>query len=71
VEALEWSLLTSVPTQSESEAWQRVQWYRQRWTVEDDHHGLKTGCRIEARQLQSSEGLRRLLGFLAPLAVRL
>ncbi len=71
VEALEWYLLTSVPTESESEAWQRVQWYRQRWTVEDYHHGLKTGCRIEARQLQSYEGLRRLLGFLAPVAVRL
>jgi len=39
--------------------------------VEDDHQGLKTGCRIQERQLQSYEGLRRLLGMLAPLAVRL
>src|SRR5260370_20301304 len=71
VEALEWYLLTSVPTDSAAEAWERVAWYRQRWTVEDYHHGLKTGCRLEQRQLQSYQGLRRLLGFIAPVAVLL
>jgi len=71
VSPLEWVLLTSVPTTSVEEAWERVGWYRLRWTVEDYHQGLKTGCRIEQRQLQSYEGLRRLLGFIAPLAVRL
>src|SRR5256885_13011457 len=65
VQALEWYLLTSVPTESQAQAWERVAWYRQRWTVEDDHHGLKTGCHLEQRQLQSFEGLRRLLGFIA------
>jgi len=39
--------------------------------VEDYHHCLKTGCRIEERQLQSTERLLRLLGLLSPLAVRL
>lgn len=71
VEALEWLLLTSVPTQSEEDAWERVQWYRMRWIVEDYHQCLKTGCAIEERQVQTYEGLRTLLGFLAPLAVRL
>src|SRR5947209_5133288 len=71
VEALEWYLLTSVPTESEAQAWERVAWYRQRWTVEDDHHGLKTGCRLEQRQGPRYEGLRHLLGFIAPVAVRL
>lgn len=70
-EALEWLLLTSVAVNSEQEAWERVQWYRTRWIVEDYHQCLKTGCQIEARQVQSYEGLRTLLGFLAPLAVRL
>ena len=42
-----------------------------RWIVEDYHHCLKTGCQIEERQVQSYEGLRTILGFLAPLAVRL
>src|SRR3989440_1785645 len=71
VEGLEWVLLTSVPTMSGEQAWQRVDWYRARWIVEDYHQGLKTGCSIELRQLQSYEGLRRLLGLLAPAAVRL
>jgi len=71
VEGLEWILLTSVPTMTVEQAWQRVDWYRARWIVEDYHQGLKTGCSIELRQLQSYEALRRLLGLLAPAAVRL
>src|SRR5437764_7267372 len=71
VEGLEWVLLTSVPTVSVEQAWQRVDWYRARWIVEGYHQGLKTGCSIELRQLQSYEALRRLLGLLAPTAVRL
>src|SRR6266849_1624909 len=71
VEPLEWVLLTSVPIQTVEHAWERIDWYRARWIVEDYHQGLKTGCRVEGRQLQSYEGLRRLLGLLAPAAVRL
>lgn len=71
VEPLEWVLLTSVPTQTVEQACERVDWYRARWIVEDYHQGLKTGCRLEQRQLQSYEALRRLLGLLAPTAVRL
>jgi hypothetical protein len=71
VEALEWVLLSSIPTETVEQAWERVDWYRARWIAEDYHQGLKTGCRIEHRQLQSYESLRRLLGLLAPTAVRL
>lgn len=71
VEPLEWVLLTSVPVQSVAQAWERVAWYRRRWSVEDYHQALKTGCRMEARQVQSYEGLRRLLGLMAPTALRL
>ena len=68
---LEWVLLTSVETQTLSQAWERVQGYTCRWGVEDYPQCLKTGCRIEKRQLQQGERLFRLLGFLAPVAVRL
>lgn len=71
VEALEWVLLTSVPTQTLSDALERVDWYRARWMVEDFHQGLKTGCQIEQRQMQDYDALRTLLGVLSPLAVRL
>lgn len=71
VEALEWVLLSSVPTQTLEDAQERVEWYRARWMVEDFHQGLKTGCQIEQRQMQDYEGLRTILGLLAPMAVRL
>jgi hypothetical protein len=70
-EPLEWVLLTSVPTTTLEQAWERVEWYRHRWLVEDYHQCLKSGCRIEQRQLQTVDGLIRLLGLLSPLAVRL
>ena len=70
-EPLEWVLLTSVPTTTLEQAWERVDWYGHRWLVEDYHQCLKSGCRIEQRQLQTVDGLIRLLGLLSPLAVRL
>jgi hypothetical protein len=70
-EPLEWILLTSLPCRTAELAWQRAEWYRARWRVEDYHHCLKTGCRIEERQVQSADRLMRLLGLLSPLAVRL
>jgi Transposase DDE domain len=50
-EPLEWMLLTSVPTITLEQAWERVEWYQHRWLVEDYHQCLKSGCRIEERQL--------------------
>ena len=70
-EPLEWILLTSVPVDGLGAAWERVEWYRCRWLIEDFHQCLKTGCRIEAAQLRDEAALERLLGLLAPLAVRL
>ena len=71
VEPLEWVLLSSLPTETREQACERVEWYRARWMVEDFHQGLKTGCQIEQRQMQTYEGLRTILGVLAPMAVRL
>lgn len=70
-EPLEWILLTSVPTTTLAQAWERVEWYKHRWVVEQYHQCLKTGCRLEERQLQRAERIMRLLGLLSPLAVRL
>ena len=70
-EPLEWILLTSLSSTTSEQGWQRAEWYRARWRVEDYHHCLKTGCRMEERQVQSAERLIRLLGVLSPLAVRL
>ena len=71
IEPLEWFLLTSVPVETEADAWQKVDWYGCRWGVEDFHKGLKTGCRIQERHLRNEASLERLLGLVAPLAVRI
>ena len=70
-EPLEWILLTSIEITTCQDAWQRADWYRARWVVEEYHQCLKTGCRIQERQVQSADRLIRLLGLLSPLAVRL
>ncbi len=70
-EAVEWLLLTSWPIACLAEAYQVVRWYECRWLVEDYHQCLKTGCRVEHAQLDDGADLQRLLGFLAPVAVRL
>ena len=68
---IEWVLLTSVPTTSVADAWERVAWYTCRWTNEDYHQCLKTGCRIEQRNLGDQPALERLLAFCAPVAISL
>jgi hypothetical protein len=59
-EAIEWLLLTTVPTQIVEDAIERVHWYTCRWTIEVWHRVLKTGCRIESRQLETVERLAAL-----------
>src|SRR2546429_2701033 len=68
---LEWVKFPSVPTTTLEQAWERVDWYRRSFLVEDYHQCLKSGCRIEQRQGPPVDGLMRLLGLLSPLAVRL
>lgn len=71
VPAVEWVLLSSVPTTTESQAWERMRWYQHRWLIEEYHQALKTGCRVETAQLQTQPSLWALLGVCVPIAVRL
>jgi hypothetical protein len=68
---VEWFLLTSVPTTAVDEAMTRVRWYLLRWLTEDYHKCLKTGCSLEKRRLDHGDDIRRLLGFLGPIAAKL
>jgi hypothetical protein len=70
-EPLEWLLITSVAVETLTDALERIEWYTYRWIVEEYHGCLKTGCAMEKSQLQHGDRLRRLLGFMAILAVRL
>ena len=62
VEALDWMLLTTVAVNDFEEALERLAWYRRRWGIEVYHRTLKSGCRIEERQLGAAE---RIEGCLA------
>ena len=60
---LEWKLLTDVETGSFEMACERVDWYAQRFKIEVFHRILKSGCRVEARRLESYESLKRCLAI--------
>lgn len=70
-EPVEWMLLTSLAIATVAEARRITNWYTCRWLTEDYHQCLKTGCRIEQTQLDDGADIQRLLGFVAPVAVRL
>lgn len=70
-EPIKWILLTTVPVESFEDAWEVIGWYENRWLVEEWHKALKTGCRLESRQLQSVDRLLPLTGVLSVVAVLL
>ncbi len=61
--ALSWMLLTTVPVNSVSDAMERVRWYTIRWQIEVYHKVLKSGCKIEDRQLKSRDQLEACLAI--------
>lgn len=71
VSPVEWLLATTVPVNGAGDAWERVEWYRTRWLIEDFHQGLKTGCGAERTQLRDRAALERRLAVLIPVTVRL
>jgi hypothetical protein len=69
--ALYWLLLTNLPVESFEQAQVCVRWYTWRWLVERYHYVLKSGCQIEARQLETAPRLERCLAVYAIVAWRL
>jgi hypothetical protein len=61
IKPLEWLLLTTVPVYHFHDACERIQWYTCRWLIEIYHQVLKSGCRVEQRQFETSERIRRYL----------
>jgi hypothetical protein len=60
---IRWCLLTTVPVRTLAEAIERLEWYVQRWPIEVFHRVLKSGCRVEARQLSTRDRLQRALAI--------
>lgn len=71
VQALDWKLLTTVPVVNAKDALERLDWYVTRWGIELWHRVLKSGCKVEQRQLASFERLTRLFAIYAVIAWRI
>jgi len=71
VEPLRWMLWTSLPVETFEAARQIVEYYEQRWLIEEFHKALKTGCRLEERQYETAQRLEAVTGMTSVLAVRL
>ncbi|MDQ2805429.1 MAG: IS4 family transposase [Chloroflexota bacterium] len=71
VAAVEWRLLTSCAVPDEGTALAGLGWYAARWGIEVWHKVLKSGCRIEARQLSSGARLERALALYSVIAWRI
>lgn len=61
-----WRLLTTHEVTNGAQAWQIVEWYRQRWIVEQFFRALKKqGLRLEDSQLATADGLLKLTAVAA------
>ena len=70
VEPLHWRLLTSHRVANAEDAWRIVEWYKQRWIIEQFFRVLKTqGFRLEDSQVGTANRLLKLVAIAAKAAV--
>ena len=69
--AVSWLLVTTLPVTDLTQALQVVAWYRWRWLIERFHFVLKSGCGLEALQLETAARLQRALATFDWVAWRL
>lgn len=62
-EARHWRLLTTLPADGSEAAARIARWYAPRWKVEVLHRVLKTGCRVETRQLRTMDRPRPMIAL--------
>jgi hypothetical protein len=70
-QAVEWMLLTTMEVRSFEQASEKIDWYTRRWMIEVFHRTLKTGCRIEDRQLGTVARIENCLAIDMMVAVRI
>ena len=63
VKPLEWTLLSTLPVTRFEQALEKLMWYTRRWGIEVLHRTLKSGCRIEQRQLGQADRLEACLAI--------
>jgi hypothetical protein len=61
VEPIAWYLLTNVSVHSLDDAYEKVQWYVQRWKIERFHYVWKEVCKVEKAQERDVERLKKVI----------
>jgi len=62
-EKIEWMLLTNEPIENFEKAAEVIKWYAARWNIEIYHKILKSGCKIENRQLAKGSRLEKIIAI--------
>jgi len=60
---LEWMLLTTAEVATVEQALETLRWYTLRWGIEVYHRTLKSGCKIEERQLGHADRIEACLAI--------
>lgn len=68
---VEWLLATNLPIDTPEQLAEIVDAYRARWTIEEYFKALKTGCQLEARQLESLHALLNATALFVPIACQM
>lgn len=71
VEPIAWVLLTTCVVDSVKAALQILDFYACRWGIEILHKVLKSGCKIETRQLETADRIKRCLSVYSVIAWRI
>jgi hypothetical protein len=70
-ESIDWMLLTNITIHGFDEALEKIKWYCLRWRIEVFHKILKSGLKVEACRLETSERLIRYLTVMSIIAWRI
>ncbi len=62
-EGIEWMLLTTLPVTTFEQAIEKLAWYTIRWGIEVYHRTLKSGCKVEERQLGHADRIETCLAI--------
>ena len=63
VESLKWMLLTTCKIDTFEDASEKLDWYCKRWGIEIYHRVMKSGCKIEERQLGHADRIESCLAI--------
>ncbi len=69
--AIQWTLITSLPTNNLKSSLEVISFYRMRWTVELYFKCLKTGCNIESCRLNTGDKLIKFVSLQSVIAWRI